>query len=303
MEGKVFVPESGDTTRGLQGLRVLSLQSRHAELIVKLIENEGGEAISAPSMREVPLKDNSAALAFAEDPFEGKFDLIIFLTGVGTRILFDAVETKYPRQKFVDALSGLPVVARGPKVVSALRQFAVPIAIAVPEPNTWRDIVKALVEHPRWGALEGKRVVIQEYGVSNRELVEALQARGATVTSVPVYEWELPEDLEPLRRAIRAIVEGSIDVLLLTSANQVHHMMQVASESGLQDSVRRALQRVLIVSVGPISTEGLRQHGIAADLEPAHPRMGQLVHETATKAKELLRRKRGDRSGQTANSE
>lgn len=277
-------------------MRVLSLESRHAEQVVKLIENEGGEAISAPSMREVPLKNNSAALAFAEDLFQGKFDLIILLTGVGTRILFDAVETKYPRQKFVEALSRLPVVARGPKVVSALRQFAVPVAIAVPEPNTWRDIVRAIVEHPQLCALEGKRVAIQEYGVSNPELVEALKAQGATVTCVPVYQWELPEDLEPLRRAIRAIVEGSIDLLLLTSANQVHHMMQVASESGLEDSVRRALQRVLVVSVGPICTEGLRQHGIAADLEPAHPRMGQLVHEAATKAKELLRRKRTAKS-------
>lgn len=288
------MPGFENQARGLEGLRVLSLESRHAEQMMKLIENEGAEAISAPSMREVPLKDNPAALAFAEELFEGKFDLVIFLTGVGTRILFNAVETKYPRQKLVDALSRVPVVARGPKSVTALRQFAVPVAIAVPEPNTWRDIVKTLVEHPAFSALEGKRVAIQEYGVSNPELVQALEGLGATVTCVPVYQWDLPEDLQPLRRGIKAIGEGSIDVLLLTSATQVHHMMQVAAQNGLEDSVRRGLERVLIVSVGPICTEALRQHGIQVDLEPAHPRMGQLVHETAEKATGLLRKKRGE---------
>ena len=287
------MPEDGSKNRGLEGLRVLSLQSRRAEQIVKLIENEGGVAISAPSMREVPLQENSAALAFAKDLFDGKVDLVICLTGVGTRILFDAVETGYPRQKFVDALSRLPVVARGPKVLAALRQAAVPIAIAVPEPNTWRDIVKALDGDPRFAALQGKRVAIQEYGVSTPELVQALEKRGATVTPVPVYEWALPQDTEPLRRAIREIVEGKIDMLLVTSANQVHHLMQVASESGLEDSVRKGLERAVVVSVGPISSEALREHGIAPDLEPAHPRMGQLVYEAAAKAKELLRKKRG----------
>ncbi len=113
------------------------------------------------------------------------------------------------------------------------------------------------------------------------------------MTRVPVYQWALPEDTEPLRRAIGEIIQGQIDVLLVTSATQVHHLMQVASQNGLEDSVRQGLQRVLVASIGPISTEALREHGIAPDLEPIHPKMGQLVHDTAEKARTLLRRKRG----------
>ena len=131
-----------NVNRGLAGLRLLSLESRRADQMARLIENHGGRGLVAPSMREIPLKENSAALSFAEDLFAGKFDAVIFLTGVGTRSLFGAVETKHPREKLVEALSRLPVVARGPKPVAALGEFAVPIAVIVPEPNTWRDILR-----------------------------------------------------------------------------------------------------------------------------------------------------------------
>jgi len=292
-EERIGVPEIGGQSKGLAGLRVLSLESRNAAQMAILIGNEGGIVISAPSVRELPLKENPAALALAEDVLAGKVDLIIFLTGVGTRILFDAVETKYPRQRFVEAVSRLPLVARGPKVVSALRQLGVPIALSVPEPNTWRDIVKALGEHPEFGMLKGKRIAIQEYGASNPALTRALESQGATVTRVPVYQWALPEDIEPLKNAIREIVDGKIEVVLVTSATQSDHLMQVAAESGLEDSVRRGLERAVVASVGPICSEALREHRIAVDFEPAHPKMGSLVHETAGIAKAWLDRKRG----------
>ena len=130
--------------RGLTGLRVLSLESRRAEQMAALIRNHGGTPVVAPSMREIPIEENAAALAFAQDLFAGSFDAVIFLTGVGTRILFSAIETKHPRERLVEALARVLVVARGPKPVAVLRECSVPIGVIVPEPNTWRDILKAL---------------------------------------------------------------------------------------------------------------------------------------------------------------
>jgi len=129
-----------------------------------LIENHGGVGLVAPSVREIPQKENSAALSFPEDLFAEKFDAVMFLTGVGTRILFGAVETKHPREKLVEALSRLPVVAGGPKPVAALREFAMSIAVIVLEPNTWRDIVRTLDEHQPRVPLPGRRIALQEYG-------------------------------------------------------------------------------------------------------------------------------------------
>ena len=72
---------------GLAGLRVLCLESRRAQEMAKLIANYGGEPIVAPSMQEVTLKDNPEALAFARRLSEGGYDMVVFLTGVGTRAL------------------------------------------------------------------------------------------------------------------------------------------------------------------------------------------------------------------------
>ena len=279
-------------TGGFAGLRVLSLESRRASEMAKLIANHGGEPVVAPSMREVPLESNTEALAFARTLAAGGFDIVIFLTGVGARALARVVETLYPAEQFVAALRKVVVVARGPKPVAVLKEMGVPITVAVPEPNTWREVLRALDESEVSAPLRGRRIAVQEYGVSNAELLAALSERGARVTSVPVYEWGLPEDLGPLRAAVASLAREEIDVVVFTSGMQITNLLQVAAETNMGDAVRRAFSRMLVASIGPVTSEKLREHGLAADLEPSHPKMGYLVSETAQRSAELLRRKR-----------
>lgn len=284
--------ENQTQSKGFTGLRVLALESRRAPEMAKLIANYGGQPVAAPSMREVPLESNTEALSFARTLADGGFDMAIFLTGVGTRALMRVVETLYPRDQFVAQLCKVTVVARGPKPVAALKELGVPIALVVPEPNTWRDLLRALDDKRESLPLDGRRVAVQEYGVSNPELVAGLTARGARVTRVPVYEWALPEDTGPLRAAILAITRGEIDVALFTTSVQVTHLLQVAATMNLEEPVRRAFARILVGSIGPTTSERLRELGLAPDLEPAHPKMGFLVNEAAERAAVLLRQKR-----------
>jgi uroporphyrinogen-III synthase len=293
---------------GFTGLRVLSLESRRAQEMAKLIANCGGRPVVAPSMREVPLESNTRALEFAGLLMDGRLDMVIFLTGVGTRALTRVVETRYPRQQFAEALKRVAVVARGPKPAAALREMDVPISLLVPEPNTWRELLRALDDakadaemvqsNSHAGqksgllALRNRRVAVQEYGVSNPELLAGLEQRGASVMSVPVYEWTLPEDTGPLRAAVTALAQGEIDVAMFTSSAQLQHLLQVAAEMGMRDQVLRALEKVLVASIGPVTSEALGQHGIGVDLEPTHPKMGFLVKETAERSRPLLQAKR-----------
>ncbi len=277
--------------QGFAGLKVLTLESRRAPEIAKLIANSGGEPVVAPSMREVPLESNRQGLEFANALIEGRFDVVIFMTGVGTRALTRVVETLYQREQFVAALSRVAVVARGPKPVAALREMAVPITLTIPEPNTWREILHEL-DQSKLLATRGRRVAVQEYGVTNPELLAGLAERGAQVTSVPVYEWMLPEDTAPLRAAIGALTRGEVDVALFTSSVQLRHLLQVADEMKAKDAVLQALSKVLVVSIGPITSEELQKNGIAVDLEPTHPKMGFLVKEAAEQSATLLQKKR-----------
>ena len=271
----------------------------------KLISTYGGEAVLAPAMREVPLESNPEALDFAKRLLAGKFDMVIFLTGVGARTLLSVVETAYKRDEYVGALQRVRVVARGPKPVAALREIGVTPAITVPEPNTWRELLSALDEAAEASLgksgpgksgpefrLRSARVAVQEYGVSNPELLAGLGERGALVTRVPVYQWALPGDLAPLRAAIEAIAKGKIDVVLFTTSVQVVHLFQVAAEMKLEATMREGLRRAVAASIGPTTSEELQRRGIRADLEPSHPKMGFLVKEAAEAAAGLLRGKR-----------
>lgn len=248
--------------------------------MAKLIANNGGLPTVAPSMREVPLESNVAALTFAVDLLEGSVDMVIFLTGVGARALTRVVETAWPRDRFVAALQKVTIVARGPKPVAALRELGVPVTIAVPEPNTWRELLQALEPLP----LDGRRIAVQEYGVSNPELLAGLENRGAIVTPVPVYQWALPADTAPLRSAVAALARGEFDLVLFTTSVQVTHLLQVAAQMDLEDAVRQALDRLLVASIGPTTTEALREHDLPAHFEPTHPKMGLLVKEAAAYA-------------------
>jgi uroporphyrinogen-III synthase len=280
---------------GFAGLRVLALESRRAPELAKLISTYEGEPVVAPAMREVPLESNKEALAFAGALLAGEFDIVIFLTGVGARALLGVVETAYKREDYIACLQRVKVVARGPKPVAALRELGVTPAITVPEPNTWRELLRALDDA---GALKGEsqlrgaRVAVQEYGVSNPELLSGLRERGAAVTRVPVYQWALPENCAPLQGAVKALAEGEIDAVLFTTSVQVANLFQIAAEMKLEEPMRRGLGRAVVASIGPTTSEELQRQGIRADLEPSHPKMGFLVKETAERAAELLSRKR-----------
>jgi uroporphyrinogen-III synthase len=280
---------------GFAGLRVLALESRRAPELAKLISNYGGEPVVAPAMREVPLESNKEALAFAAALLAGKFDMAIFLTGVGTRALLGVVETVQKRDEYIAALQRVRVVARGPKPVAALREIGITPAITAPEPNTWHELLRALDEAGQASqefALQGTRIAVQEYGVSNPELLSGLRERGAVVTRVPIYQWALPEDLAPLQAGVKAIAMGEIDVAFFTTSVQVTHLFQIAAEMNLEERVRQGLGRAMVASIGPTTSEELQRHGIRADLEPSHPKMGFLVKEAAEQSGEVLRRKR-----------
>lgn len=271
------------------GLKVTSFESRRAKEIEKLIRYHGGVPRIAPSMREIPLSKSTDALKFAKNLMAAKFDIVILMTGVGTRALLKAVTTKYPEKDFIKALKKTTIVVRGPKPVAALREMRLRPNIIVPEPNTWRDVLTTLDSELQ---LKGKRIAIQEYGISNKEFIYSLRKKGAKVTPVPIYKWALPEDLEPLHNAIKSIKNSKEDISIFTSSQQIYHLFEVASQDGLQDELKEGFKKIVIASIGPTTSETLNRFGLSPDYEPDSPKMGNLIREVARLGKELVRKKR-----------
>ncbi len=269
------------------GLTALSLESRMALSMAKLIEKAGGKPLSAPSMREVPLEGNSDAFRCFEELEAGRYDLLILMTGVGLRTLLAALETKFPKDRILAGLAKAKIVVRGPKPLSVCKMNGIPVAITVPEPNTWQEILTILRDED---LVRGKNIAVLEYGASNASFLEELRASGAQVRPVKVYQWALPEDLGPLEQGIDAILRGEVQVLLFTTATQVHHLLQVAGKREL--ALRRALHRVAIASIGPTTSEALRERQLIPDFEAKPNKMADLVEQSASVAGEILQRKR-----------
>jgi uroporphyrinogen-III synthase len=254
---------------------VLAFESRREKEMAELIRINGGIPFVAPALREVPLEENPAAFAFAERLYAGQFDMVVFLTGVGTRHLHRILATREPENRFPEALRQVTVVARGPKPMAVLRDWQVPVTVTVPEPNTWRELLQAVASRSE------KSVVVQEYGRTNKDLIAGLAAQGRTVTSVPVYQWALPEDTAPLAAALDKLLAGHFRAAIFTTGVQIEHFMEFAEKQGKKLQAQQALERLFLASIGPTCSESLQASGLKPALEPSHPKMGILVREAA----------------------
>jgi len=252
-----------------------------------LIRREGGDSFVAPSVQERALDDHSHAIRFLEQLEADEFDMVICMTAAGLVFLRDVVAAQSPVSRLGDALRRVTIVSRGPKPLPVLRELGLRAEVVVPEPNTWREIVDAVA-----GRAE-RRIAVQEYGRPNPEMNAALEAIGATVSPVVLYRWDLPADVEPLRTAARGLAARQFDVVVFTSSIQLDHLMLIAGELGIEDSVAKALREYTAIgSVGPVMTASLEAACFAVDFIPVHPKMAALVKAASEHAPEVLARKR-----------
>lgn len=257
------------------GARVLSLESRRASEMATLIQKQGGVPFVAPSMREVPLERNQEALDFGRRLLVGEFDCVIFLTGVGLRMLWKVLLTVSNEADLRSALSRTRTVVRGSKPAAALREIHIEPEVIVPEPNTWREILAAMENR------SAARVAVQEYGQSNPRLLDGLRAQGHNVASVPVYAWDLPEDTALLHEAAIRLSRREFDVVFLTAGTQLINLMKLAEAKEIADAVLHGLRAAKIGSIGPTTSETIVEYGLQPSFEPSHPKMGFLVTEMA----------------------
>jgi uroporphyrinogen-III synthase len=274
----------------LDGLRILTLESRRADLVQNLIVEQGGECFNAPSVQERPFESNPQAIQFANDLIAGRYDMVIFTTGVGARYLLDVVAAGGPVEPFLQALRKVQTVARGPKPVAALGEVGIRVSVSVPESYTWREVLDATE------SMNCRSVAVQEYGIPNPELIDSLRQRGLMVTPVAIYRWDLPDNLEPLEEAVRRICGRWCHAAIFLSSVQFTNLLRIAERAAVRDAMLPALQEdIVTVSIGPVMSDTLIREGITPDFEPKHPKLGACVRQFAEQASELVSAKRGRR--------
>lgn len=257
----------------LDGKTIGITEWRMAKELAAMLEKHGATVTTCPLVEQQPVTSDDGVTDFIARVIAGDLDVMIFLTGIGARSLAAAADAQGKKEQFLSALERLQVVVRGPKPVAALRQLGVRIDVIPDEPTT-EGVIAAMKKLE----LGGKTVGVQLYAVPNPFLRQELEKMGAKVLEVSPYEYHLGSDESAVLEFIKKIGEGAFDVVTFTSAPQAKTLFTVASQAGLADGLRQALNDKTIVAViGPVAEKALNAFGVNAKIKPDRFVMGALV--------------------------
>jgi uroporphyrinogen-III synthase len=260
--------------RRLNGASIALLEARMSRELENLVRRYGGHPRSAPALREVPLEAPAGVDGFLDQLCAGRFGLAIFLTGAGVTALFREAGARGRLDAVVDALRRGTVACRGSKPAAALRQHGVPTNLSAREPFTSAELLEAL----QGIELANLDVALVHYGERNEPLADGLRSRGARVNELCLYEWQLPENVDPLRELIGDVIQSRVDVVAFTSKVQCRHLFQIATAMGCATDLAEALNgRTTVAVIGPVCRTALREHGVSSHVMPATPKMAPLV--------------------------
>jgi uroporphyrinogen-III synthase len=258
----------------LTGKRVALLEARMSAELSTMVERQGGTAYSVPAVRETPVEQPEETTAFVDALCAGRFDVVIFMTGVGASALLKEAEQRGQLDAARSALRRVTTVCRGPKPVAVLRRHDVQVTHTAAEPHTTVELLQAL----HAVNLNGKTIGLVHYGERTDAAAEGLRRRGAAIDEICLYEWRLPEDVTPLCHLIADIIDGKVDAIAVTSQIQIRHLFQIADTLGRHADLADALnRRTIVAAVGPVCAAALRSFGVIPHVQPSHPKMGPML--------------------------
>lgn len=251
--------------------------ARRAAEQAALVQNLGGVPVVASALiADAPEPDEEigpAVTRLIDEPF----DVVVFLTGVGAKVIFDYARRHGRDAELRERLAGAQVVARGTKPRRALRALGVEVDVVVDPPVTTavRDLVLGDVT-------AGRRYFVQGFGPEPVELTEPLRAAGADVVTLSPYAASLPDDPTAVADLARQAAAGALAAVTFTSVLAARQFVAIADDAGIDVDALNAAP-TLIVTVGQVTRAALEDTGLRVDLEPETPRMGAMYQALAAR--------------------
>jgi uroporphyrinogen III methyltransferase/synthase len=182
-----------------------------------------------------------------------RYDLICFTSPNGVDALFERLEGEGLDSRAFPPRTQARVAAIGPATARALRQRGI-VTDVMPTKAVGEALAEAL------GNVPVTRALVARAREARDVVPEALRERGAEVDVVPVYE-TVVEELGPEQAAAVA----AADFITFTSASTVRNFL--ASVGGAAAWLARGQSRPRAVSIGPVTSDELRVHGLRPDIE------------------------------------
>ncbi|MDY6944376.1 MAG: uroporphyrinogen-III synthase [Pseudomonadota bacterium] len=246
----------------LTGRTIAVPETRELDVFSSMLERRGASVLRCPLVTILDAPDPQPILHWLRAFNAGSCDDLILLTGEGMRRLLGCMDKNEPslREAFVQRLSAVRKITRGPKPARALRELGLKPDIAAETPTT-----QGVIDSLRTQILHGRNVGVQLYGTEpNRLLIDFLQSAGAQVLTVSPYIYADKVADDAVRELLQRMAAGQVDIIAFTSTPQVERLFNV----GPLELVKAAFEKTEVAAVGPVVADALKRHDISVRLMP-----------------------------------
>jgi uroporphyrinogen-III synthase len=245
----------------LAGKRVMVPETRELEVLARMLERHGAEALRCPLVAIIDAPDPAPVEAWLHRFVATPPDDLILLTGEGLSRLLGVAQRAGIEAGFRAALAGVRRITRGPKPQARLRSIGLGSDLAAAEPTT-AGVIATLAAQP----MQGRRVGVQLYPDNpNHALLDFLRGAGAEPDPVLPYAYASREDDARVLAMLEEMAAGRVDLAVFTSTPQVRRLSALAPPERL----REAFARTRLAAVGPLVGEALEAAGGRVAVMPA----------------------------------
>lgn len=284
-------PVPGFAAQPLLGCTVAVTADRRREDLAALLRRRGARVIEAPTLKLVPLEDDTELRAATAECVRAPLDYAVATTGRGWRGWISAAEGWNWADPLQTTLAGATIVSRGPKATGALRASGLREHFAAASELCSEVLAWLLTQE-----IAGKRIAVQQYGTTDPtvdcDLAAELREAGAEVIAVPVYRWGPPEDRTAVSRLIDAITAREVHAVAFTSAAGAAALLDAAAAAGPYGYERllEALRTdVVVACVGAVCARPLEALDVPT-VQPERSRLGALAAELCVRVPARVRR-------------
>ena len=202
---------------------------------VELFKRYGLEPVLMPTIRSCPPHDPASLESLVEMVKSQKIDFLIFTSSLGVSKFFEKCSVMP---------AGITILSVGPK--TALKVNDLGYQSEMLDSFSSDNFAEYLKDR-----VSGRKIGIARAGVSDKELIRALESLGATVVEGICYELEsMPNNLKEM------ILDQTVDAVIFTSTKSF-------LASGLE---RKDVGAVITVAIGPKTAKSMLKKGVEPDL-------------------------------------
>ena len=206
----------------------------------RMLRDAGAEVLHLPTIEVEPIEPNEM-LRESMERLDSYFCLI-FTSVNGVSAFFDHL---FESGRDTRALHGIKVLPIGTATAALLREKGV-IADFLPDRFTSEGIVDVLKD----AGVKSRRFLLPRAEEGRDVISEYIASHGGTCDVIPVYRTVLPGSIP--------FPEEPPDIITFTSSSTVNNFVTLFGTE--------ALKGATIASIGPITTDTLKKHGIDAHI-------------------------------------